>query len=121
MRDQSSVARLLSGTAQTLEAEVLPAVEDPFTRRQLGAAIELLRYVAPRADWVGAAPAHDAVVAAARSAGWTGEPDAGLAGRWLAGQAPDAPGVRAAQQAARAALLEAAEADCADRDHTMLR
>jgi hypothetical protein len=121
MRDQNSIARLLAGTAQTLETQVLPAVEDAFTRRQLGAAIELLRHVAPRADWVGAAPACDTVVAAARSVGWAGEPDAGAASRWLAGQDPDAPGVRAAQQAARTALLEAAETDRADRDHTMLR
>jgi hypothetical protein len=48
---QNSLDRLFEGIATSLRETVLPAVEDPYARSQVTAAIELLGNIAARVQW----------------------------------------------------------------------
>ena len=48
---QNSLDRLFEGIATSLREDVAPAVEDPYTRAQVSAAIELLGNLAVRVEW----------------------------------------------------------------------
>jgi hypothetical protein len=48
---QNSLERLFDGIATSLREDVAPAVEDPYARAQVGAAIELLANLAVRVEW----------------------------------------------------------------------
>jgi hypothetical protein len=48
---QNSLERLFEGIATSLREDVAPAVEDPYARAQVGAAIELLANLAVRVEW----------------------------------------------------------------------
>jgi hypothetical protein len=50
---QNSLERLFEGIATSLREDVAPAVEDPYGRAQVGAAIELLANLAVRVEWRG--------------------------------------------------------------------
>ncbi|HSG80309.1 MAG TPA: hypothetical protein VLD62_12060 [Acidimicrobiia bacterium] len=48
---QNSLDRLFEGIATSLRETVLPAVEDPYARSQVTAAIELLGNIGARVQW----------------------------------------------------------------------
>lgn len=48
---QNSLERLFDGIATSLREDVSPAVEDPYARAQVSAAIELLANLAVRVEW----------------------------------------------------------------------
>jgi hypothetical protein len=48
---QNSLERLFEGIATSLREDVAPAVEDPYARAQVTAAIELLGNLAARVEW----------------------------------------------------------------------
>jgi hypothetical protein len=48
---QNSLDRLFEGLATSLREDVAPAVEDPYARAQVSAAIELLANLAVRVEW----------------------------------------------------------------------
>lgn len=48
---QNSLERLCEGIATSLREDVAPAVEDPYARAQVTAAIELLGNLAVRVEW----------------------------------------------------------------------
>jgi hypothetical protein len=48
---QNSLERLFDGIATSLREDVAPAVEDPYARAQVSAAIELLANLAVRVEW----------------------------------------------------------------------
>jgi hypothetical protein len=48
---QNSLERLFAGLATSLREDVAPAVEDPYARAQVSAAIELLANLAARVEW----------------------------------------------------------------------
>jgi len=48
---QNSLERLFEGIATSLREDVAPAVEDPYARAQVTAAIELLGNLAVRVEW----------------------------------------------------------------------
>lgn len=51
MTMQNSLERLFEGIAASLREDVVPAVEDPYARAQVGAALELLGNMAVRVEW----------------------------------------------------------------------
>ena len=48
---QNSLERLFEGLATSLRDDVAPAVEDPYARAQVSAAIEVLANLAVRVEW----------------------------------------------------------------------
>lgn len=48
---QNSLDRLLAGIAGALRDDVLPAIDDKFTRSQVSACIELLGNLSTRVEW----------------------------------------------------------------------
>ena len=48
---QNSLERLCDGIATSLREDVAPAIEDPYARAQVTAAIELLGNLAARVEW----------------------------------------------------------------------
>jgi hypothetical protein len=48
---QNSLDRLFEGLATSLREDVAPAVEDPYAKAQVGAAIELLANLGARVEW----------------------------------------------------------------------
>ena len=48
---QNSLERLFEGLATSLREDVAPAVEDPYAKAQVSAAIELLANLAARVEW----------------------------------------------------------------------
>jgi hypothetical protein len=48
---QNSLERLCDGIAASLREDVAPAIEDPYARAQVTAAIELLGNLAARVEW----------------------------------------------------------------------
>jgi hypothetical protein len=48
---QNSLDRLFEGLATSLREDVAPAVEDPYAKAQVSAAIELLANLAARVEW----------------------------------------------------------------------
>ena len=48
---QNSLDRLFEGLATSLREEVAPAVEDPYAKAQVSAAVELLANLAARVEW----------------------------------------------------------------------
>jgi protein involved in temperature-dependent protein secretion len=48
---QNSLERLFEGIATSLREDVAPAVEDPYARAQVTAAVELLGNLAARVEW----------------------------------------------------------------------
>jgi hypothetical protein len=48
---QNSLERLFEGLATSLREDVAPAVEDPYAKAQVSAAIELLANLAVRVEW----------------------------------------------------------------------
>jgi len=48
---QNSLERLFEGIATSLREDVAPAVEDPYAKAQVSAAIELLANLALRVEW----------------------------------------------------------------------
>jgi hypothetical protein len=48
---QNSLERLFEGLATSLREDVTPAVEDPYAKAQVSAAIELLANLAARVQW----------------------------------------------------------------------
>jgi hypothetical protein len=48
---QNSLERILVGLAQSLSADVLPHVDDPYARSQLSSAAELVLALADRVEW----------------------------------------------------------------------
>ena len=48
---QNSLERLFDGIASSLREDVAPAVDDPYAKAQVAAAIELLANLAERVEW----------------------------------------------------------------------
>ena len=48
---QNSLERLFEGISTTLRDDVAPAVDDPYVRAQVMAAVELLANLAERVEW----------------------------------------------------------------------
>jgi protein involved in temperature-dependent protein secretion len=48
---QNSLERLFDGIAGSLREDVAPAVDDPYAKAQVAAAIELLANLAARVEW----------------------------------------------------------------------
>jgi hypothetical protein len=48
---QNSLERLFAGMAETLQDTVAPAVDDPYARSQVMAAVDLLANLASRVEW----------------------------------------------------------------------
>jgi hypothetical protein len=48
---QNSLERLFDGIASSLREDVSPAVDDPYAKAQVAAAIELLANLAERVEW----------------------------------------------------------------------
>lgn len=48
---QNSLERLFDGVASSLREDVAPAVDDPYAKAQVAAAIELLANLAERVEW----------------------------------------------------------------------
>lgn len=100
MLTQNSLQRLLEGSAEALDRDVAPRLDDAFAQMQVQAIRELLLNLAGRVAWRPEELAFDVagdedLITAVRGAGWEGGGEASDAIAWLGRQPDDAPEIEA--------------------------